>query len=536
MANPKHVLRDPARKHSGKSMLAAQAMNGMASTLILLFLPYVVADSFDPKAPWWYRLLSVIVILLAPVFLIMAQKVERFVSLVVASRLLAVLDDVKLTGDRDYVLYLRSFRIDDDLARSDSAGGRHSLTSLASYFGVGNPLVLADTWEGRFARLFRRFGRVLAVGLPGEPLPLPGARRAYLADGGPEWQKDVGKAIRDARLVAIVAAVGKDSGGALGTLWEFNESMRQLPPSQVVLIASGGREDYERFRASAAEYFRNRTADKPRLGAKMPLVPMLPDWPEPRHSRKVTRIPLHGIIRFDAHWMGEFVQFDPTQERGWTPYTRWRRTVRTQITPWMDSCERDLPGDAVFPVRIHRHWHILALAGLLTAVLGVFVYQRRDNSQVWWPAAFLLLAGASTAAQWAALTRSNVRSAAEIRHPTHDDSAGCSNDSPIRGPGRPLSGSDETRYIVYEFVTRWPGRHGIGVSVAEWYHDENHQCVDAPSRLSSWRVHSKRTTKYVAEVPMLGGSRARVRVIHVVQTARRSLLWRRCSRSARRSR
>ncbi|MEJ8653583.1 hypothetical protein WKI65_37450 [Streptomyces sp. MS1.AVA.3] len=74
----------------------------------------------------------------------------------------------------------------------------------------------------------RRFGRVVAVGQPGERLPLPGADRFYLPLD--DWQPVVSDLIGRARLVILIAGTGP------GTLWELTEAARLLRPEQLLLL------------------------------------------------------------------------------------------------------------------------------------------------------------------------------------------------------------------------------------------------------------------------------------------------------------
>jgi hypothetical protein len=57
-----------------------------------------------------------------------------------------------------------------------------------------------------------QFGRVIAVGRPGEKLPFPGAEKVYLPGEG--WQPIVSELISRARLAVLIAAPGP------GTLWD----------------------------------------------------------------------------------------------------------------------------------------------------------------------------------------------------------------------------------------------------------------------------------------------------------------------------
>ncbi|MFC8350089.1 hypothetical protein [Streptomyces sp. NPDC057280] len=241
--------------------------NAASPALLLTTVPSLIVIALRQEASPRYLIPLMV---LVPVSLVMVVSAQRQLDTGVTSRLLAGLSDQRPTGDCDYVLYLRSFLVDNALSRPDPAGGAHFLTSLVSSFGYRDPSLLDGTWEGRLAQLLRRFGSVVAVGRPGEPLPLPGARRFYLPPEGEEWQQDVGRAIGRARVAAVVAAVGAGPANSRGTLWEYSESVRQLPPSRVLLIACGGRDAYERFRTSAVEYFADRAVELAACGKTLP--------------------------------------------------------------------------------------------------------------------------------------------------------------------------------------------------------------------------------------------------------------------------
>ena len=340
MTAPRGNRRKSPRKRSGTRLWLIGTSMALATGVIIVQLPFVIAESLKQGSASWYLALLA---LLAPVSLVGAVGVDRDIGKQVTSRLLAGLAPVRPTGDRDYVLYLRAFGVDDILFETEEAGGSNFWTSLVSNVGFRDPAHLDDTWEGRLVRHFRRFGRVLAVGRPGEPFPLPGAQRFYLPDSGQDWKVEVSEAIRSARLVVIVAAIGEDSGSADGTLWEYTEAVRLLPPHAVVLVACGERADYERFRDGAVRYFAGREAELRLAGEVLPPPPLLPDWPDTRRPWKSqSGFPLRGVVHFDADWSAEFTHFDSTAERGLTPYARWRKTVGRQVDPWMDDCEQRL--------------------------------------------------------------------------------------------------------------------------------------------------------------------------------------------------
>lgn len=246
-----------------------------------------------------------------------------------------------------YVLYLRPFGEDRRLFHIDSEArvGNFSLTLLPRTFGwfSGSAVDSDATWEERVVRLFSRFGKVVAGGNPFDPEPFPGAERFDLPEKG--WKPRVSKAIRRARLVLIVAGIDSAAGSAAGTLWEYTEAVRLLPPSRLVLLVCGDAQEYDRFRAGADAALVQRATKFPDLNRKRPRLPDCPGLHRPERLKRP--LPLRGLIRFDERWTAEFVRFDPTRENGVTEYRRWRAVLRQQIDPVMARVEEGLLGTAV---------------------------------------------------------------------------------------------------------------------------------------------------------------------------------------------
>ncbi|WP_158702002.1 hypothetical protein [Kitasatospora sp. MMS16-BH015] len=131
-------------------------------------------------------------------------------------------------------------------------------------------LVFALTHEESLVRRFRRFGRVIAIGRPGEPLPLPGASRAYLPLD--DWQDTVSELIGHAHLVLLSVGPGP------GTVWEYTETLRRLPPTRLVLLVYCAPEVYDAFRTAVTEEYARRSATEP---GPWPPLPELPPFPAP---------------------------------------------------------------------------------------------------------------------------------------------------------------------------------------------------------------------------------------------------------------
>ncbi|MEV5463424.1 hypothetical protein AB0L17_35555, partial [Streptomyces cellulosae] len=295
--------------------------------------------------------------------------------------LLPVLEDWAELRDLTYVLYLRPFDEDGALFRVRPLFGKGAWFSWFRIFhggGVDDFL----TGEERIVHLLRRFGRVVAVGRPGEPFPLPGATRLYLPSTN--WKRGVGDAMRRARQVLIVAGIAGDPKRAEGTLWEYTEAVRLLPPCRLLLLVTDG-DAYERFRRAADDYFARRAAELCREGGILPPPPALPPYSGPRLPQKpARRTPLLGVVRFGDDWTPELVCFDPAAERGATHRARLRATVRRQIDPLLERLERQLPGVAVRAGTVDHGPTARAFVGY--AVLAVLFYYWKQQYYGWLPA------------------------------------------------------------------------------------------------------------------------------------------------------
>ncbi|MFI6694658.1 hypothetical protein ACIBLA_23425 [Streptomyces sp. NPDC050433] len=236
-------------------------------------------------------------------------------------------------GPEPFVLFLRPFAEDRKTFQAGTAFvGRSSALSMFMGLGLENPS--SRTVEEWISRTFQRFAKLLAVGQPGEKLPLPGADKLYLPLDA--WQPVVSELIRRARLVVLVATPGP------GTLWEFTEAVRLLPPARLVLLVlaeaapPNGSSTYDRFRQAVPEAFATRD---PRLQP-----PRLPDCPPLQHPDRLTWEPaVRGIVHFDAAWTPEFLRLDPTALRALTHLGKVRKLARTQLEPLLVRLQRTLP-------------------------------------------------------------------------------------------------------------------------------------------------------------------------------------------------
>jgi hypothetical protein len=201
-----------------------------------------------------------------------------------------------------YVLYLRPFSLDASMDGLDSAFDNTTLSALQS----------GRTHEERLARMFRKFGRLVTVGRPGEPLPGgSGARRVYIPPSG--WQPIVADLISNARVVILGAGPGT------GTVWEYVQVLRGGDPSRfIVLVTDTDR--YQNFRKLATAAANEALAElRARHGSSFQ-VPDLPDLPDiPLSAKPKQRVPpsyFQAMLFFDADWEIDLEFFTTAHDRG----------------------------------------------------------------------------------------------------------------------------------------------------------------------------------------------------------------------------
>lgn len=114
------------------------------------------------------------------------------------------------TDTRAPVIYLRSFNDDDDDIRN-------------RFMNLG----FAETAEQSLATLLREFGPVIALGRPGDRLPVLGANRTYVVDD--QWQDIVEEWLRKARMVILRL------GYTDNFFWELETVIRLVEPSKILI-------------------------------------------------------------------------------------------------------------------------------------------------------------------------------------------------------------------------------------------------------------------------------------------------------------
>jgi len=205
------------------------------------------------------------------VFVMIAGIVVHFRGRQHAAKARAEGPESPLSDSKPDVLYLRSFRADPS----------SKLKVLQS--GL-------STEEEQLADVLRPFGDLIAIGQPGEPLPIPGAARMYVSDS--EWKNLVLDRMRSAPLVVIRA------GTSAGLLWELGQAVAVLSPKRVlVLVLDIAVREYAEF------------ADQVRTSFGLSLPPLEPfgrlsaliDY------RKNPSKVRPGFIRFSSGWIPEFL-------------------------------------------------------------------------------------------------------------------------------------------------------------------------------------------------------------------------------------
>jgi MFS family permease len=123
--------------------------------------------------------------------------------------------ELKRSGSRRPILYLRSFNIDEFI-------GRTSIVELLTGRGHANA-------EQSLVNRLRRYGPVVAIGRPEEKLPALGAARFYVSHD--LWKAKVADVARAAQLVVWA------TGTTEGLRWEISHLLEQLPPEQLIVWA-----------------------------------------------------------------------------------------------------------------------------------------------------------------------------------------------------------------------------------------------------------------------------------------------------------
>ncbi|MBW4720321.1 hypothetical protein [Saccharothrix obliqua] len=229
-----------------------------------------------------------------------------------------------LAGTR-YVLYLRSFTTDQWLANPPETPG-DPLGALMSGRGL--------TREQYLVEYLSRFGRVVAIGRPGERTPQLGAERGYVT--GPDWQGTVSALLRDAHVVVLSATPSP------GTVWEYVEALRTVSPRRLVLLLHPEASTYFAFRAAAVREHAARADDGPL--PDLPSTSPVPDPPFPA-DRTGWDFPAAGVITFDDDWRPRATGFLPIPKREHRTIWHRDRLVERELDRALEAVHRlpDVP-------------------------------------------------------------------------------------------------------------------------------------------------------------------------------------------------
>ncbi len=127
--------------------------------------------------------------------------------------------ELRAEDERTPVVLLRSFR-DERLVLTDDV----SIRDWRRLFGFHRRV----RFEEALADSFSHYGPLIAIGKPGETLPMIGAARNYYSDG--EWQATISDWIAQARLVVLVA------GLTGGLRWELEAIRRSNQISKLLIL------------------------------------------------------------------------------------------------------------------------------------------------------------------------------------------------------------------------------------------------------------------------------------------------------------
>lgn len=203
------------------------------------------------------------------------------------------------------VVYLRSFK-DDSVASQGSM-------SMSPFSGGLIPsmfmwiLDLAGgvmTEEEQLAKALQDVGPFVAVGKPGEKLPVLGASRIYLQDS--EWQVKVRDLMLRAKLLVLRA------GKTDGLWWEVQTAARIVKPEKILFLLPYDEKAYNLFRAKAEQS----------------LDCHLPDY-SAGAAHPVTMGSLRGILYFEPNWRPHLLQLKGF-DRSFQP---WVRAFKTSLEP-----------------------------------------------------------------------------------------------------------------------------------------------------------------------------------------------------------
>lgn len=138
-------------------------------------------------------------------------------------------EDVLQLDNRPPVVFLRSFRSENCLKPSGGPKVYREGLMGALLWTLLRPI----TFEERLCSQLNQLGPVIAIGQPQDSLPRLGAARTYVrASMGDDeaWQSKVIFWLDHCRAVCMLV------GSTQGLHWEFDQAIRTLPPTRIILI------------------------------------------------------------------------------------------------------------------------------------------------------------------------------------------------------------------------------------------------------------------------------------------------------------
>ena len=212
-----------------------------------------------------------------------------------AAKAIAIDPTGPIYDSRAHVLYLRSFQTDPSTTLKKLAAG-------------------GTTEEEQLADVLRPFGSLVAIGQPGESLPMPGAARIYATDA--EWQSVVLDRMQSAPLVVIRAGKGT------GLLWEFEQVFSLLPPAKIlVFVMNITKREYTAFARQMKADFQLALPDIGTYGVLRTAIDVR------ENPSKV----LPGFISFSDDWTPMFLPLPSTIIR--LGYNDFRKSFNTALQP-----------------------------------------------------------------------------------------------------------------------------------------------------------------------------------------------------------
>ncbi len=146
------------------------------------------------------------------------------------------------------------------------------------------------TEEEQLADVLQPFGKLVAIGRPGESLPPPGAARMYASDA--QWQNIVSARITEAPLVVVRAGIGA------GLLWELEHTIQNVNPKRVIIwILNLQKNEYATFCDQV----------KTRLGITLPRISQFSLFATILNIQNRPSKVTSGFIRFSQNWQPSFL-------------------------------------------------------------------------------------------------------------------------------------------------------------------------------------------------------------------------------------